>query len=163
MDVPSVKDNLLLEEFKEAWLHYRHIEQMRIRHLAFFFAAYLAGLAAFAALGKTDPSELQLIAVVVFSFILVIIGAFVYYSIRAWKAPMFHYEHIFTRVRLHVYGDKFPAFNGLFNVRCDYEVQKSSPKGTIQKNAEKLVLALLVTAFVLGFHFLSVLYYASRP
>lgn len=150
-----LRDKLLLEEFKEAWLHYRHIEQMRIRHLAFFFTVSLAGTGVVAALADTgEPTQLQLWAAALFTFVLIVIGLFVRGSIRRWDPPMSHYEKVFTRIRQEVYGNEFEKFNALLNLRKDEVVKKASPKGVIHLGAERVVeiilaIAMLVEAWLL--------------
>ena len=172
-NIINKKKELLLTDFKEAWQHYRHMENMRLHLLGFLVTLYLtiiAGLSVFSE--DIVRSKLHICAIIFSLIVFIIIGTFVYTCIRKWGPVMFHYEKVITFIRKEIYDSDFERLNNYINLRKDNDVKKKSPKGTIQKNSERVVLFLLILPVIALIFFVVFLFinwtslpwiYESRP
>ena len=135
---------LLLQEFKEAWAHYRHIENTRAAYLGYVVTAVFGVLAL---VGNAVKSEPPLPHWIVFSALLLldVLCTYVYGSIRKLRSVLREYEGTISRVRQLVYKDTYAELNRVLSVRESADPAMTLPFFSVQSAAEGL-LVLFQTA-----------------
>src|SRR5450759_4654560 len=112
----SLRDQLLLAEFGEAWSHYRHIEVMRQQYVGLFFSLLIgvSGLTATLA-PKVDLSlPASLLGAAGLMWALSVFSMLLFANIRKMGRVLGAYEATMKFVREEVYGDDYDRlFTGL--------------------------------------------------
>ena len=109
------RNNLLLEEFRQAWEHYRHLENNRAWALGFLFTVALAGAGFIAKLlsegAVTEKPDTYLFSC---SIVLAVggIAPFIYARIAKTAVVMRHYADAWRAIRREIYGDNYIRMNG---------------------------------------------------
>jgi hypothetical protein len=101
--------NILLQEFNQAWDHYRHLENVRTKYMNFFFTAVFAVFGLYTALFKVDQFNLDdfdLIIVLVLINTFSIFTLFVFINITRIGNVLDGYSNIIKRLRVLLYGKK---------------------------------------------------------
>ncbi len=91
----------LLEDYRQAWTHYRHVEDERLRYLTFYFTATLGSAAIAAPLIASSKLnlELQLITAAAFLAVVQAVTFFVSATVRRFGSVLTHYSEAMARNR----------------------------------------------------------------
>ena len=92
----------LLEDYRQAWDHYRHVEDERLRYLTIYFTATLGSAAIAAPLlaASSLDSGGQLLAVATFLGVFQAFSFFVSVTIRRFGTVLLHYSTVMHENRL---------------------------------------------------------------
>lgn len=93
---------LLLEEFKEAWSHYRHLELSRSRYLGFFFTITIASLGLIVTFFKdfqTQEGPWLYFGILSLLWVVNVLSLFIFCSIKKIGFVLRHYESVMEKVR----------------------------------------------------------------
>lgn len=136
-------DQLLDQEFKEAWSHYRHVESDRSRYLSFFFTIVLATIGFLITITKDIGSGSTLspwfIPGIFFLFwLLNVLAWFIYAGIKKSGHVLAHYDQVMWRIRDMVY-DEPQKMRQLLSIRRAHPVMMMRTFST-QGLAEGLLL-----------------------
>lgn len=100
----SLSDAFLLEEFREAWTHFRHLETQRMDYLKFFVSLLAATAAVVAAIAaRTDPVRTTtpvLLSILGATYLLASVSTLIYLAIRKLRYSLDHYRNVIQRVRI---------------------------------------------------------------
>lgn len=151
---------LLLQEFKEAWVHYRHVETTRSAYLGFFFTVTFGVLSFVTSiLAKDSAKENVLFAVLILGWVLNLTTTCIYGAIHKCGVVLAHYETIMNRVRKIVYGGAYSEMHALLYVRESPNPVMRLPFFSVQKTAERILViaqvilgGALASACALGWH-----------
>ena len=103
-------EDLLVEEFKEAWSHYRHVESTRVQYLGFFFTVVF-GISGFviAVLKDLQPSSTSclpsrlVLGLFTLGWLLFMLTILLFASVRKLGLVLRHYEGVIKQVRNMLY------------------------------------------------------------
>jgi hypothetical protein len=100
-----------MEDFKEAWAHYRHLENSRTEYLKFFFTAVLGSLGLIAAISKDRPfdSHWWFLGLSLLNATLFVLTAFMYLTVRKFGAVLHHYTVLGREFRAMFYSVASPS------------------------------------------------------
>jgi hypothetical protein len=156
----------LRDEFSQAWLHFRHLEQLRGHYLAYFLAlvAALTGLisATWRSIVASSP-----LAELVFGFALavfVVLGSLLYFMIRKQGALLQHYREVIYAIRAHFYAGldlTNEPYRSLDVRSSNYRVVQLRWM-TVQRAAESIVLLFLSIAVTSEYIVLTYVVLATR-
>lgn len=148
----SRAETLLLDEFEQAWNHYRHLETMRGQYLGFFFTVALGSitLSIPALSGGALGNILQILALSGFVQVFFLLAAFIYISVRKLGIVLTHYERVITVIRNHFYADDVAvtAVAAALHVRdLDHPIMHSR-LFRVQGMAENILRLFLILSLV---------------
>lgn len=125
--------DLLLQEFQEAWNHYRHLENERSWSLAFMFTITIGAIGW---IGKilSEP-ELKESKTAHFSTMLIMgavcaLGITIYARVSRTRFVLRHYVKAWRFVRMKFYGKTYEELNRKLDVYYDRSVQSYFGAGT---------------------------------
>ena len=99
---------LLINDFEQAWNHYRHIEEQRSNLMNLFFTVILATAGFLLNFMKEIEYPIKIsviIGIVAILFILFVFTLSTYFSVRKSKYTLRHYENVMAIVRSVYYKD----------------------------------------------------------
>ncbi len=136
--------SLLIEEFKQAWEHYRHLENTRSKYittaLTFFLSAMAFNGLMFRLESKLGP-DLFIVLLLANAMVLF----FSYYlrqSVLAIRPVLEHYGNVMTGVRHHIYNDG-EKMDAEFSARQNEEVKARANRSRVQPVAESLLATMI--------------------
>jgi hypothetical protein len=136
----QAQSKLLLEEFQQAWEHYRHLESGRSQYVGFFFTVLLAsagfGIPALTEETWRNPGRLLEITGLLWLFSVVAIS--LYIAVRRNQELLWGYENIIARIRCEIYGAS--DLNTSLNIRNNEAVASVSKLMSIQRTSEYVIL-----------------------
>src|SRR5262245_6145762 len=94
--------DLLMEEFKQAWEHYRHLEKARTQYINFFLTAALASAGFITSLFKNlkpESVEKALIGALIVIWVFNLLLLFVYVNVKKIGFVLKYYEEVMSRIR----------------------------------------------------------------
>jgi hypothetical protein len=123
----SKAETLLLDEFEQAWIHYRHLETMRGQYLGFFFTISLGSITlSIPAIGAGALDDApQLVALSGFVQVFFLLTALIYISVRKLGIVLAHYERVIGLVRSHFYAEDSTLVASLHVREMDHPVMRS--------------------------------------
>jgi hypothetical protein len=151
--LPSVSDDdraFLIEEFKAAWSHYQHIENVRNSYLAAILATVIAVLGVTAAILRS-AGPLPAMVWVVIALLFLTLGAASYLirqMVRACSPVLHHYENVLKRTRLLYFKESAREIDALFNVRSDPDVAARSDLQRVSYLTEALISTVFQASLV---------------
>lgn len=101
---------VLLSEYSQAWEHYRHLENTRIRYMNFFFTALFAIIGLYSTLldlRQTDIGELQIILGIVLLQIFILFSLFIFINITRIGRVLNGYNGVKGRLRQLLFDNSF--------------------------------------------------------
>ncbi len=141
--------DLLLQEFQEAWNHYRHLENERSWSLGFLITITIASIGFMAnILGEPKCKES---ANIHFASMLVMVavcalGIATYARVNKTRFALRHYIKVWCFVRMQFYGKKYEELNRELNVWDNRSIQAYLPSDTAIINW--MILALIICSLL---------------
>ncbi|MCD4726277.1 MAG: DUF4231 domain-containing protein [Pirellulales bacterium] len=157
----GLANDLLLEEFRQAWSHYRHLESARTQYLGFFFASLFAYVGiAISATKNVQPENTAWVALLLLTlnWLLFILTLSLFVGgIRKMGNLLFHYENTWKTIRATVYGQE--ALGILFDVRKKTKIRTGKYK--FQNTTVHLLVAFCV--LFTGIQIVALWVFSQRP
>lgn len=151
----------LLEDYRESWSHYRHIEDARLRYLSFFFTASLGSTAIVAPViaAAAVGTNLKLIAGAAFLAVFLAFTFFVFVAVNRFGWVLRHYD-IAMRANRHRRAElsKVPESSEKM-VDTMYSATLQPKSFRIQKTAEVTLVSFLLAGLLLA---ATAAYFAAR-
>jgi hypothetical protein len=99
VDAAGKEVEFLLEDYRQAWSHYRHLEDARLRYLAFFFTASLgsAAVAVPVLVSARADQTVRILGVAAFLAVFQIFTFFVFITVRRFGEVLVHYSRVMKR------------------------------------------------------------------
>lgn len=121
----DLKDNLLLEEFKQAWEHYRHVENSRLSVVGFLFTVVLASGACISLLfnGSHPSSEAYFLTLVV-AFLVGVLAVVIYARLAKQSLVLRHYAQVWKFLRQVAYGQEYSKLSSHISIYENPAVQR---------------------------------------
>jgi hypothetical protein len=143
------KEKYLLNENQEAWVHYRHMENMRNQYLGFYFTI-LTGVSIYLSGYKLTLDSIIGVSILIFVFYFLTL--ITYYSIVKIKYVLSGYESIMIKMRAQfLLGDD--ALQKELDVRHNMNSLAKHKYYSIQSLAELLLLFFITLTPILYFFF----------
>ncbi|MBA7704627.1 hypothetical protein ES703_113444 [subsurface metagenome] len=144
----TTKEDLLLEEFKQAWEHYRHIERGRSWLTGFLYTVALAAAGAVMLLFKesnvsTDAYSITL----VIAFLVGSLALAVRLCLQKYTLVLAHYVRAWRKIRRCIYKQNFAELNKHLDV---YE--NSAAKRSLFSETKTINFMVWSVAVVAGFY-----------
>ena len=131
----TMKEKLLLEEFKQAWEHYRHIENARLRLIGFLYTVALASAGAVMVLFKEDkPSRDAYSITLVIAFLVGSLALSIHLHFKSQKAILHHYVTAWRHIRKIIYDQDFTQLNNALDVFENSPVKRLFHSETFMTN-----------------------------
>ncbi|GEO09494.1 hypothetical protein [Segetibacter aerophilus] len=115
----KINHDFVTEEFRQAWTHYRHLEEGRVKAMNFFYTVLfvVVGLS-LTVIKDFDKRYLTwvLLGIFVLFFCLNIFSLYIYLNIKKTGFVLRHYEDVMRRVRIMMYDNSY-TYDSLFNIR----------------------------------------------
>lgn len=108
------KTRLLLEEFRQAWAHYRHLETSRTWAIGLLYSVVLAGVAGIWKL-QNQASATDYFASFVLAFFVGLLALNVYVRTMRLQVVLNHYASVLREIRRKIYGSEFNNINKLLD------------------------------------------------
>ncbi len=147
----NLKNTIYLEEFHQAWEHYRHLENARTKYMNFFFTALFAIIGLYSAIIKIDQFKLEEIDLLIGFFLIIVFSVFTLYvliNVTRIGWIITGYSGVMNQLRINMYGEK--SIPEKISVR-DYLPFESSHKiYSIQYSAETLLKSSLLLMTLLA-------------
>jgi heme/copper-type cytochrome/quinol oxidase subunit 4 len=102
----ELENALLIEEYKESWAHYRHMEIMRQQFLGYYFAIFVGVLSFLIAIYKESSwtdSKIVIIGIFTLGLVLYMISISLYINLRKIGIVLSHYEYVIRLFRIQFY------------------------------------------------------------
>ena len=121
---------LLIEEYRQAWSHYRHLEGVRERYLNFFFTLLLAVLGLGVTLiglqsGTFVINHWNITGVLLIIWILSLLATYLFAATRKLGVVLEFYERMKDNIRPIFYKDHFASIYPLVSIRAyDHPLMK---------------------------------------
>ena len=144
MNTPNA--NFLLSELSQAWTHYRHLEETRLKYLSFFATVILATSGFLVSLMRDFGSfkvEQFVTAASVFVLVLFMFSFFVWANVTRIGYVLAAYEHVMKETRKHMLGEGSPAYE-VWNIRAHIPPEVSRGVFRIQSTARNIVMLVCV-------------------
>jgi hypothetical protein len=140
------------EEFKEAWSHYRHIEDQRSKYLGISFTIVLGTIGYIAAIAKyfSPYSDLPLIVIAIFPFttcVFVFLTLLLMALVKCEHLLEFYYRS-WNWIRSNVYGSQSQYLIKKLDIRSRSEYIYTSSFFNIQKMLKFLIFIFLLFIFL---------------
>ncbi len=158
--ISELKDEekqLLLEEFRQAWEHYRHLENARAWYLGFFYTTAAGGITLIMYLLFRDvcvePSLNVVLGTYLISCAIGVLALIVLTTVTATGVALSHYANVFEVIRKTIYSKTlFDEVNPKIDVFLNPAVQMAH-KGGASKTTKKILwgVFLFVLLYLLLF------------
>jgi hypothetical protein len=147
-------NGLLIQEFQQAWEHYRHIENERLWYVYFWFLVVL-GAGGFAATivgqGSYDAHPIRArVMLLLIGMGLYVVTVFTYIAVARLAVILDHYEWVWSQLlRSYFYTGERREMVSKLNVRETGKIAKQDhPIFSVQKNTEEILLWSGVIVFI---------------
>ena len=103
--------DVLLEEFRNSFQHYRHLENTRSKYMNFFFSILFSILGVYTAifnLSDSQISEKKIIISLIVGFLLILFTLYILINITRIGQVLYAYEQILYNLRLLLYEGNIP-------------------------------------------------------
>lgn len=147
MELPTInseEQSFLAEEFKQAWEHYRHLENARTKLIAFAVTFFLSALTfdglMFRIGGHVGADVYPMILVanlVVLTFVL-----YIRQSVAAIKPILRHYEDVIWKIRAVAFKDG-GSVHAYLGVRSNPTVKERGPLLSVQALTEVMLFSMI--------------------
>lgn len=146
--------DMIIAEFKEAWLHYRHVENNRTKYLGFFFTIILTSIGFIVTILYNDgkfvsPNQPVTFGLLILVWFLNVITTFIYTAVFKVRFVLYHYEAVLKSTRTLIYGiSDYNKFTNEFDVRENIGLKRFRNK--VFSFQDTAVMILAVSALLLG-------------
>jgi len=138
------KKNMLLEEFKQAWEHYRHVENIRLSITGFIIAIFIAGIAGIYSLiyKNPEPAKDAYFFTLVVSFFMGLLTLTVYLRIIRANMVLHHYSKVWDFIRKEFYKNDYDEY-------ClKIDIYKNSKIKCFIVNEKKIIKCMIITIII---------------
>ena len=146
-------ENLLVQEYNHTWIHYRHLEETRVKYINFLFTIFFASITAYGAIFKLSESRgVMLILGFVFLFLLSALTLYLFIAVTRIGLVLASYDKCMGDLREVMFAD-CPAPESIYKRRIlprdkkhVFSVQRSSQRlmGIAMIVIDAVLLALLI-------------------
>ncbi|HCH6232406.1 TPA: hypothetical protein NK348_001150 [Vibrio parahaemolyticus] len=155
----TVKDSekkFLAEEYKQAWEHYRHLEDTRLKFQTLAATFFLSGLAFNGLMFRLENKVGYEVYIMAFLANLLLIMMAVYFkqSVQGIHPVLAHYEEMIKKVRLLMYSNGEEIHNYLDvrdNIKVASRTKKSRVHGLSELMLKSMVIVLLFVQMVVAY------------
>jgi hypothetical protein len=145
------KNAIYLEEFHQAWEHYRHLENARTKYMNFFFTALFAVIGLYSAIIKIDQFKLEEFELLI-GFLLILVFTvftlYVFINIIRIGWVLTGYSNVMRQLRINMYGEK--SIPEKISVRDYLPIESKHKVYSIQYSAETLLKFSLILMMILS-------------
>ncbi|NKI30586.1 hypothetical protein [Croceivirga thetidis] len=152
--------NVLLAEYSQAWSHYRHLENTRIRYMNFFFTALFAIIGLYSTLlnlKKVEIGELQVILGMILLQIFILFTLFILINVTRIGRVLKGYQGVKGNLRQLLFSQSSVP-NGV-SVGEHIKGPKSSKLFSVQKSSRFMLLLTIIFANAFSILLLFTSYY----
>jgi hypothetical protein len=139
--------NQLINEFTNAWEHYRHNENMRLQYLQYFITVSLALFSGTGYLLLNKEGEKYILFIEIIFFVYSFVSMFIYQSIKKINYVGMACEQVFDQVREKLIGDDI-----LQLVRHRFYLKNMDPKNdtlpSVSQASENIVRFMVIFGFL---------------
>lgn len=118
IDYSENKSKFLIEEYKTAWSHYRHLERLRNQYLGFLFAAIFAGIGLIPRILLEESMDFRIQIAFTMTTLTIFLNTTIYFNVKKIGTLLSHYSDVYRIIRLQFYNNRdYLDLKNLFDIR----------------------------------------------